>query len=330
MKNRIVILYILITVFALTNKTNAATFNVIVPLGTNECWLTGNFKLIQGTNDWDPSYYRMIKVDNTHFSIDISDVEITLSGQTLSTIRYKYLSGPTDWAYVEKDAAGNEIAVRVYVNGNDVVAKWGLVYMSSVNIRVYTLKIVSECYITGSFNNWSKPGTIGTKMNLSSELSDSLGNLFFTTISTPDPSTLVYKFAAGSMWNYLQSNSNLIPNFSNCVSYHDTITFNRIYNLATLKIITLNVKAPAGTSMVYLMGNNVSWDGINWLAGVKNSDGSFTFTVNNVDLLEYNYFNVNNWANIESDSDGNSRVARNADAQLNTTFNDTIVGWKIP
>lgn len=330
MKNKITILYILITLFTLNNKSKAATFNVTVPTGTNECWLTGNFKLISGTNNWDASYYRMIKIDNTHFSLDISDLEIAMSGQTLSTIRYKYLNGPTDWAYVEKDASGNDIAVRAYVTGNDVVLKWGIVYMPSVNIRVYTPKTVPSCYITGSFNNWAKPGTTGTMMNLSVDLSDSLGNLFFTTISTPDPNSLLYKFAAGPMWNYLQSNGNLSPNFSNCVSYHDTITFNRIYNIASLKTITLNVKAPIGTNMIYLMGNNVSWDGINWLAGVKNSDGSFSFTINNVDLLEYNYYNATNWANIESDNNGNSRVVRSVDAQLNSTISDTVLGWEMP
>lgn len=324
------ILFFLALIFSFTYQTNAATFNVTVPAGTNECWLAGNFKLIQGTTNWDAAYYRMIKIDNTHYTIDISDAEITLSGQILTNIRYKYLSGPSDWAYVEKNTSGNEIDVRTYTTGNDIVAQWGVTYTPSIEIRVYTPKEVSNCYITGNFNNWAKPGNVNTNMNINTELSDSLGNLFYTILPCTDPSSLVYKFAAGKMWDYLQTNENLIPKNYGCISYHDTISFKRIYNISTLKTVRLNVSAPLGTNMIYLMGNNVSWNGVDWLQGTKNENGTFSFTVNNVDLLEYNYYNAKNWSKIESDNNSNPRGIRLIDAQLNTTANDTIAGWEMP
>jgi hypothetical protein len=82
--------------------------------------------------------------------------------------------------------------------------------------------------------------------------------------------------------------------------------------------------------MIYLMGNNVSWNGVDWLQGTKNENGTFSFTVNNVDLLEYNYYNSKNWSKIESDNNSNPRGIRLIDAQLNATANDTIAGWEMP
>lgn len=310
-------------------KCLAITFNVTVPTGTYECWLTGNFKTDSNLN-WDISTFKMAKVDNTHFTLEIPDAAITNAGLTTSTIRYKYLSGPEDWVYVEKNSAGNDISVRAY-SSNDQVLKWGTVCKTAM-IRILTPKSVSECYITGTFNNWALPGSSKTKMNFDTDLSDGNGNYFYRLVHTSNLSTLTYQFAAGPGVAYLQTQSALSYSATTlCGSvYYDNITFGRIYNAASTKKISIVATAPAGTDVVYLMGSNVQWDGIRWLSGSKNFDGTFTFNIDNVDIMQYKYYNVQNWNNNEVDANNTDKTDRIIDAQILLTKNDTIIKWKNP
>ena len=92
---------------------SAVTYNVTVPAGTKACYIAG------GMNSW--SFTEMTKVDDTHYTLDLPDAT--------EAMKYKYCSGP-GWAYVEKDASGNEIGDRSY-SAADVVAKWASVYEPS-------------------------------------------------------------------------------------------------------------------------------------------------------------------------------------------------------
>ncbi|MBR5854553.1 MAG: hypothetical protein IKY87_02590 [Paludibacteraceae bacterium] len=92
---------------------SALTYNVTVPAGTKACYIAG------GMNSW--SFTEMTKVDDTHYTLDLPDAT--------EAMKYKYCSGP-GWAYVEKDASGNEIGDRSY-SAADVVAKWASVYEPS-------------------------------------------------------------------------------------------------------------------------------------------------------------------------------------------------------
>ena len=87
----------------------AVTYKVQVPAGTNTCYICGK------CTGW--SHTEMTKVDETHYTITL---------ETTEQDGYKYCSGP-DWAYVEKDADGNEMSDRTYA-ANDVVAQWASVY----------------------------------------------------------------------------------------------------------------------------------------------------------------------------------------------------------
>jgi hypothetical protein len=60
----------------------------------------------------------MTKVDDTHYTLTIETAT--------TSMKYKYCSGPS-WTYVEKTAAGEEVADRVY-SANDVVEAWAAVY----------------------------------------------------------------------------------------------------------------------------------------------------------------------------------------------------------
>ena len=92
---------------------SAVTYNVTVPAGTKACYIAG------GMNSW--SFTEMTKVDDTHYTLDLP--------AATEAMKYKYCSGP-GWAYVEKDASGNEIGDRSY-SAADVVAKWASVYEPS-------------------------------------------------------------------------------------------------------------------------------------------------------------------------------------------------------
>ena len=92
---------------------SAVTYNVTVPAGTKACYIAG------GMNSW--SFTEMTKVDDTHYTLDLP--------AATEAMKYKYCSGP-GWAYVEKDASGNEIGDRSY-SAADVVATWASVYEPS-------------------------------------------------------------------------------------------------------------------------------------------------------------------------------------------------------
>ena len=94
------------------------TYNVAVPAGTKACYIAGEM------NEW--VHQEMTKVDETHYTITIAEAT--------TAMKYKYCSGPS-WDYVEKTAAGEEVADRTY-SANDVVESWLAVYDPSVGTAV--------------------------------------------------------------------------------------------------------------------------------------------------------------------------------------------------
>lgn len=105
--------YLFILLGLLAMQVNALTYTVTVPAGTLDCYIAGEF------NGW--SFLKMNRVDETNFTIDIPDATATQG--------YKYCAG-AGWAYVEKDASGNDVGNRTY-SASDVVAEWNSVYSIS-------------------------------------------------------------------------------------------------------------------------------------------------------------------------------------------------------
>lgn len=320
------------SVITLVQKVNAIEFRVVVPDPTYETWVVGNF------NGWNNNQHKLTLVEGeTHiYTITIPDDQ--LDGQTAATIRYKYLSGGGDWAYVEKDASGNEISDRWYpgVGVNDTVRTWALVYnpnvapiAKNVKIEVQVPPTVKDLYLTGSHTGWKSPGSEGTKMTFNAEESTATEHLFYQTIYTEDANKLIYKFAAGPSWVYEQDSTDLkMPDVSLNEVFHYMPKFKRIYpGDDNLKTITITVTAPAGTENVYMMGSHLGWDGSSWAAGVKGTDNTFTFTVDNVDLIEYKYYRGTGWEYEEKTAEGEGVSNRKADAQLAVTFTDVIAKW---
>lgn len=326
MKRIFTLFLALLTVFAVT-KAADVVFNVVVPTPTYECWLVGNL------NGWNNNQHKMNKVDDTHYTLTLDEATFA-DGHTASTIRYKYLSGGGDWAYVEKDAAGAEITDRWYTV-SDTVQTWAMVFNPNVEaivadivVEAYVAKNITELYVTGSFNGWLSPGSEGTQMEWIEADSDAEGNFFRDTIHTEDANKLIYKFAAGPAWVYEQSAGDLKLSDPNTKSvYHENMEFKRIYpGAANLKTVTITTTAPAGTQHLYMMGSHLGWDGKSW-AGTRIADGKFVFEIPNMDLMEYKYYYARDWGTEEKTAAGEDVSNRKMDAQLALTQNDVVEAW---
>jgi len=332
MKKLFTLFVAFLSVFAFIQKANAIEFRVVVPNPTYETWVVGNF------NGWNNNQYKLTKVEGTTnlFTLTIPDDQ--LGGQTAATIRYKYLSGGGDWAYVEKGATGEEISDRWYPGAgkNDTVKTWAMVFNpnvapipKNVKIEVQVPPTVKDLYLTGNFNGWKSPGSEGTKMTFNAAESDATASLFHQTIFTEDANKLIYKFAAGPSWVYEQDSTDLkMPDVTLNEVFHYMPKFKRIFpGVANLKTVTITVTAPAGTQNVFMMGSHLGWDGSSWAPGVKGDNNTFVFTVANVDLMEYKYFSGQGWAYEEKTADGKGVSNRKVDAQIAVTFTDVIEAW---
>ncbi len=335
-----------------------ATFNVTVPndggsdnhLQTNRVMIVGNF------NKWDAAgAIECTKVSDTKYTVTLDESTFADQTVTLATINYKYICGP-DWAYVMKDAQGGELGNNVYAGTSpqeDVVVYWASVWKDVVpvpgtfTIDIYTPKTVTEMYCTGNFNDWKTPGFEGkvdstdTKMNLVPANSDANGNYFSIKVYTKNAYALAYQFATGKAWMYQQIQGNnaytdvtqpsilfdAVGDATANPPVAPAITFKRIYNASLLKTVTLNVTPPANTNQMYIKNEKNGGAG-EFVAGVKNVDGTFTFTVAGVDIMYYKYYNDQLDANVEYKAD-NTAVTENrtADAQIETTYTDTVLAW---
>lgn len=326
MKRIFTLFLALATVFAVT-KAAEVTFSVVVPTPTYECWVVGNF------NGWNNNQHKMNKVDDTHYTLTLDEATFA-DGHTSSTIRYKYLSGGGDWAYLEKDAAGAEITDRWFA-AQDTVQTWAMTFnpnvaaiVADIVVEAYVAKNITELYVTGSFNGWKSPGSEGTKMEWIEADSDAEGNFFRDTIHTEDANKLIYKFAAGPAWVYEQTAGDLKLSDPNAKSvYHENMEFKRIYpGAANLKTVTITATAPAGTQHLYMMGSHLGWDGASW-AGTRVADGKFVFEIPGMDLMEYKYYYARDWGTEEKTAAGEGVSNRKMDAQIAVTQDDAVEAW---
>jgi hypothetical protein len=339
MKKLFTFISALLSLFAVVQMSAAAdlVFNVTVPTPTYECWVAGNF------NDWNNNQYKMTKVDDTHYTITIPEAELNQANITTDGgVKYKYLSGGGDWAYVEKDADGNEISDRVYTDGNDVVQKWALVYNPNVEPIPMTVTIIAqvpadvvELYIVGTFNNWTIP-TDTTKMTFL-EANES-GKVFSATFFTVDANKLQFKFCAGPAWDYEQTQgSNYIyPDPTQNTAAVIVESFKKIYDPTKVGDVTIIATVPAGTERVWINGSHLGWNWDNLKEGTKNQDGTFTFVAEDVMAFEYRLYNWPDWGYPEVGEADPTKELPNRTGQYdptnpaNNTINITVWGWKQP
>ena len=312
-------------VSTLPNTNLLRTFNVTVPLGTYQCWIAGSF------NNWNNNMNQMMKVDSTHYTITLNDSTVG-SGIT----EYKYLSGGGDWAYVEKDSMGAEIPNRVYTNGIDVVKSWSQIYNPyilplpmHVTIDVLTPKGTKECYMVGSFNNWAGPTAPADscKMKLISINPDSTV-IFEKTIYTSDANKLLYHFCSGPDWIYEQSYPTGYYKYPNVTPV--VTSWKTIFDPLMVGTIKIRATVPAGTPQVWIQGGFLGWDMTKAVEGIKNADGTFSFSVPNVMNIEYKLYNKPDW-NYSEVGQANPTVDlpnRTASYPTDSITNITVWGWK--
>ena len=340
--------------FVMSLSTAATdTFNITVPNDgsqdghhqTQWCFMVGNF------NGWDatnPVYCS--KIDSSHYTVTLDESTFMKENGvpvTFATMQYLYLNG-RDWAYVMKNSDGSNANYLTYSGSshqNDTVSYWlsggyeCWLCFKKVSLDFFAPKSVTECYVAGSFNNWKAPGYIGvqdstsTKMTLIPARSNAEGNYFSITIFAQEVVGLAFYFSSGPSWLYAQkenefhlSDPNTYYQYFDGVMNPPQVTFARVYNSGTLKTINITATVPDNTNELYIKGlkNGIATD---FIAGNKNSSTTFTFTVSDVDLLEYKYFNAKSDANVELKADGTKlSVNRIADAQQVTIFTDNVLG----
>lgn len=159
-------------------------YTVTVPDGTVECYIAG------GQTGW--AQKKMDKIGDNKFQIDLPEAT--------ASHKYKYCSGP-GWAFVEKNASGEEIGDRSY-SENDVVERWASVYypeLTEGNITI-TATIPSDTpaensiYIAGSFQGY-KP-TVALKM-------DKTGDYTYT-VTIQSVTQINYKILCGKSWDNVE------------------------------------------------------------------------------------------------------------------------------
>jgi hypothetical protein len=308
-------------------------FNVTVPTPTYQVWMVGNF---QG---WDPTkMVQMTKVDATHYTLTLDDATFA-SGITKENMEYKYASGnDANYAYIEKNADGSELAAnRKYAdsNGNDVVKSWALVYNpavqplpKNVTIDVLTPAGTIECYIVGNFNNWFGPTAPADSIKMKKIKTNPDGTIVFEkTIYTPDANLLAYHFCSGPAWSFEQT-----P----VVDYHYpevnpiVTAWKLIYDPSKVGDIHITATVPAGTDSVWIQGDYLGWDMTKAVKGVKNPDGTFSFTAPLVQAIEYRLYNKPDWGFPEVDETGAQRANRTASFPADANISITVINWLIP
>lgn len=316
--------------FLVSQVASAITFNVTVPDGTNSCWVVGNFC------KWDNNKHKMTKVDATHYTLTVAEADFADQTVTQATIKYKYLSGGGDWAYVEKDAAGAEIKDRDY-SAADVVAKWALVWVDVpplpkfVDVSVLVSDSVKQLYIVGNFNGWTIP-TDTTMMTMVDHTAPN--KIFNKKIWTADARKLQYKYVAGPAWDYEQTAG---ANFMLADPTQDAVSdvvksFKAMFDPDKVGDIKITVTVPANTDSVWFQGSSVGW---NWNKPAsqlctKNVDGTFTYTAKGVIGMQYRMYNKPDWDHPEVDSLGAERANRIAAYPADKDIKITVINWKKP
>jgi hypothetical protein len=303
-------------------------FNVTVPTPTNQVWIVGNF------NGWNPAkMVQGVKIDDTHYRVTLNDTAFA-SGVTLANLEYKYTSGNYDWAYVEKQADGSELAAnRKYSdsNGTDVVQRWATVYdpamAKDVKIEVLTPLSTIECYITGNFNGWLSPSA-EYKMDKGETTVD--GIIFSKTINAYDTTKLEFKFAAGPAWDYEQATPSANFKYATDGGTVVVTAFKAVFDPSKAGDIHITATVPAGTDSVWIQGSFAGWDMTKAVLGTKNADGTFSFTIPLVISMEYRLYNKPDWSHPEVDETGAERPNRKAVYPDDANISITVLNWMLP
>ena len=295
---------------------SAVTYNVTVPAGTKACYIAGEM------NSW--SFTEMTKVDDTHYTLELA--------AATEAMKYKYCSGP-GWAYVEKTAAGEEVADRTY-SAADVVEKWASVYEPSATpeepgtAKDITIKAKMPAGTGEPISAWVWPtGGNGEWKSLTKE-----GDWYVYTATQVTEVNII--FIEGTSWdNKKWQTVDLIAKESVCWQIEIPATGN--YTATNIDCeggdnpgddpieptlgVTYNVTVPAGTKACYIAGELNGWSHTEM---TKVDETHYTLTVANATTaMKYKYCSGPAWEYVEKDANGEEIADRTY------SENDVVATW---
>lgn len=311
-------IFTLFAALACAMSMSAITYNVTVPAGTKACYIAGEM------NSW--SFTEMTKVDDTHYTLKLADAT--------EAMKYKYCSGP-GWAYVEKNASGDEIGDRTY-SAADVVENWASVYEPSATpeepeeTKDITIKAKIPAAWTDQITAWVWPtGGEGKEVTPTKE-----GEWYIYTQNCAELN-IIFKNGAG--WNG-DANQTVDMKFSEstCIEIkagsgkatYTVIDCEGGENPGDTTVtpdpetgVTYNVTVPAGTKACYIAGEMNGWSQQEM---TKVDETHYTITIATATTaMKYKYCSGPDWAYVEMQADGTT------DVQDRTySANDVVESWK--
>ncbi len=314
MKKISTFMFALVSMLIVSQSVMALVYTVKVPAGTNACYITGEM------NGWNPGSLQLTKVDATTFTIDIPDAQ--------PTQKYQYLSGP-DWKYIEKDAAGEAITDRTWSELDEVV-RWLEIFQldeRDVTIEALVPSKVKVLYLVGNFNGWASPSE-DFKMKFEEETVD--GKIFSIKVHSLDAKNMEFKFIAGPAWAYEQVDpkDNFVYGTTENTKSVVVNSFKEYFDPEKTGTINIKAHVPANTTKVYIQGDHLGWNMDKAVEGVKNADGTFSFSIPMVMSISYRMYNKPDWGWHEIDAEGNERANREARYPEDANIEITVLGWK--
>gem|GEM_PF-890448 len=296
---------LLIGIFSVFQSASAQiTYNVTVPAGTNACYISGWDINAEGTTE-------MTKIDATHYTITITDPNVTTSSV------YNYCSGPNRLLFKESTLANPTVGRgdRTW-SASDVVEAWKAVYDPNVTPPKLTYNVTVPagtvtCYLAGDINSWSPTATPMTKVD----------DTHFTV--TIDFATTEHKYVylSGPSWDYEER-------AADGISAVPDRTYSPNDVVATWKALFLNglkytVKVPAGTNACYLTGQMNDWSATaNPMTKVDATHYTITLT-NALTSQEYLYLCGPDWQYEECGADGITSIPNRTYSEA-----DEVIAWK--
>ena len=311
-------IFTLFAALTMVLSMSAVTYNVTVPAGTKACYIAGDM------NSW--SFTEMTKVDDTHYTLDLPSAT--------KAMKYKYCSGP-GWAYVEKDASGNEIGDRAY-SAEDVVAKWASVYdpgnvPTPGEAKDITIKAKVPATWTNTITAWVWPtGGAGKEVTPAKE-----GEWY---VYTEKCSELNIIFKNGTGWNGDKNQTvDITISESTCVEI-TAGTGKANYTKVDCEEnpgeepgddpvvtpdpetgVTYNVTVPAGTKACYIAGEMNAWSQQEM---TKVDETHYTITIATATTaMKYKYCSGPSWDYVEKTAAGEEVADRTYSA------NDVVESW---
>jgi hypothetical protein len=270
---------------------------------------------IAGTvNNWSEPGTLMTRVTDTTFTYDFDAADT-------AGIEFKFLTGPS-WKYEQVQAANFRYSTDSITRVDEFKAYYDTTQADSVTIDVLVPVEVNVLNLTGNFNGWDPIANPMTKVDSSAN-----GKEFKLTIFVPDTTTLEFKFVAGPGWSYEQTNSdNYVYMEDGGVVVCDA--FKAIYSEGNVGDIVLNIKVPAGTPEVWIIGDFVGWQVENAVQATKVTDTTYTITIHAADI-SYKVYNHPDWIYEEAkDTAGTSVTDRTASFLDGPTYDVTVAYWK--